>query len=68
MDAQTVVALAIVALCAVYVTYRWLRVCLGKSDAGCHSGGCSGCPNNHGCTGEGHNDSRHSDDPSKLTV
>lgn len=49
MDLQTLAALAIVALCGVYIALRWVRFCTGRSEGGCHSGGCSECVHNRGC-------------------
>jgi len=45
MDAQTVIALLIVAASAAYLVRRWIRTLRGKSVSGCHSG-CGVCPHN----------------------
>jgi hypothetical protein len=41
MDAQTIVALAIVAACGGYVAWRYLRMIVKPESAGCH---CARCP------------------------
>lgn len=45
MGLQTIVALAVVALCAVYVAKTFLRTFLEPESAGCH---CSHCPSAQG--------------------
>ncbi len=50
MDAQTIVALIIVAASLAYLIHRGVALARGKAEPGCHSGGCSSCIHNTACS------------------
>ncbi len=41
MDAQTIIVIAVISVCAAYLLRRWTRLWLGKSSTTCH--GCDAC-------------------------